>query len=138
MSKDKNDKYKRKFLVEGSSLTSCVDICKIKEDSFFYPGDYRPLNLSCLVVFNTYNNNTSSYVIKTSKCMYPERLHKPHKYIVSETKDGKWLCSCPRGKFRRVNGESQCDHVNTAKSDPEKYEVPVHVTGTLVEIADTI
>jgi len=36
-------------------------------------------------------------------------------YVVSETTGGKFLCSCPVGKYRRTDGGASCKHVTAIK-----------------------
>lgn len=82
---------------------------------------------------------TSPPCIRT--CDY-EQCDRPYEafdsFLVSEKKDGRWVCSCPKGIFRRVNGESICDHVYLVKKNPDKYEVPISVTVNKLKVLKSI
>ena len=111
-----SNKYKHKYLVYGN--TPKKGVCS-----------------KCFI-----SNNDSypcGYVIPVpERCIIPEEAFK--RYVVSETIDGHWVCSCPRGIFRRVNGDSTCKHVTKVKLDPKKYEVPLSVTVNKVLVADEL
>jgi len=108
--------YKRKFLVPGDTIKTCWDFRKQCRKQF--GSDYGHLNAPC------YKQHMSR---DESKCPFP--INKPTDYIVAETEDGHWQCSCPVWKFRR----EECHHIRKAKANPEKYEIAVDWTGKSVE-----
>jgi len=114
-------KYKRKFLVPGDTIKRCRDFRKkcIKKG---YRNTGRTADLPCAVKDPRFTNSTY-YRRDESRCPFP--INKPTDYIVSETLNGEWQCSCPVWKFRR----RQCHHIEKAKADPEKYEIAVGFTG---------
>lgn len=67
-----------------------------------------------------------------------ENCHTPDKlfaqYIVSETEDGRWECSCPAWKFRRM----ECHHIRKAKANPEKYRIAKEFTGRTTDVLSKI
>jgi len=119
---NRKDKYKRKFIVLGDTPKKEIcDECIITANYTYYA-----LAHPC--------SNTNQ--IEPNNCIKPDDAFK--KYLVSETIDGKWVCSCPRGKFHRVNGESICHHVDKAKQNPDKYEVTKSVTVNKMKIAEEL
>lgn len=110
---EKESRYKRKFQVPGNTIKDCWDFRKKCRKKY---GENKP----CLVAHN--------YRRDESKCPFP--IGKPNDYIVSEMKDGTWQCSCPAWKFRR----KQCDHIDKAKANPEKYEIAVEFTEKLTKV----
>lgn len=117
-------KYKRKFRVQGRSLIRCRDYRKECEKRF---GNKPP----CL-------SNVKSFIIRPyffrdeNLCPFP--INKPREYIVSETLEGKWECSCPAWKFRR----KQCHHIKEAKKNPKKYEISVEFTEKTSKVFEKI
>jgi len=114
----KKQMYKRKFRVPGNTIQDCHYLCKNK--IYEHP---KPCGIS-----------PYKYPMDYSKCLYPSKINQPVTYIVSETIDGRWVCSCPSSIFRKM----ECDHIKTAKLNPDKYNIPVYVTGTICEIADSL
>jgi len=96
--------YKRKFLVPGDTVKDCWAFRKQCRKE--HP-DLRPCQ----------TKGRYSYASDPSKCPYP--IGKPTEYIVAETEEGEWQCSCPHWKFRR----EECGHIRKAKANPEKYEI---------------
>jgi len=113
--------YKRKFLVPGETPQTERDFrkkyCKVLEEA------------PCAVFRYTFGGQKFLYALEESKCPYP--IGKPREYIVSETVDGEWQCSCKAwttGKPRR-----DCKHIIKAKANPDKYEIAVDWTGKSVD-----
>lgn len=113
--------YKRKFLVPGETVKTCHDFrkqcMKLREDS------KHPRALPC--------NPTQSWSWSRSeeKCPFP--INKPNDYIVSETTEGEWQCSCKAWTTHKPRID--CKHIIKAKADPKKYEVAVDWTGKTLE-----
>jgi len=104
--------YKRKFLVDGNTTIRCRDICKsYPEPCRKGKGMYMP------------------YEKRLPYCPHKDRVDKPRKYIVSETIEGEWQCSCPVWKFRR----RECHHIRQAQADPAKYQIAKEHTGRTIE-----
>lgn len=110
-------KYKRKFKVPGDTIRSCRSFQKKCRKEY-------PNRAPC--------NSVGSYRRDKSKCPYP--IGKPNEYIVSETINGEWQCSCPSWKFRR----RQCHHIAKAKANPEKYEIAVEFTERTTDVLSKI
>lgn len=104
----KKSRYKRKFLVPGNTIKRCRDFRDKCRKEY---GGKAP----CLL--------KHSYRRDESRCTFS--INKPNDYIVSERLDGTWACSCPAWKFRR----KECDHIKTARREPEKYEIAKEFTG---------
>ena len=112
--------YKRKFLVPGETVKTCWDFRKQCQKQF--GSTYGHLNAPCLT--------TGSYHRDEEKCPFP--INKPNDYIVSETVEGEWQCSCKAWTTHKPRRD--CKHIDKARANPEKYEVAVDWTGKTVEI----
>jgi len=106
--------YKRKFLVDGNTIKDCWDFRK-KCGKKYGSNDNRPCR------------KEDRWRKDESKCPYP--INQPTKYIVAETLDGEWQCSCPVWKFRR----QQCHHIRKAQMNPEKYQIAKEHTGKSIK-----
>ena len=120
-----SQKYKRKFLVPGNTIKRCWDFRKQctklakKNGSKYIP---------CRTRVSPPGSGYHSYRRDETKCPFP--INKPKNYIVSETIDGEWQCSCPHWKFRR----KECSHIRKAQADPEKYEIAKEFTGKTTDV----
>jgi len=105
-------KFKRKFLVSGDTIKKCWNFRKEcrKLSSFFLP---------C--------NPKSPYLRDESRCPFP--INEPVEYLVSETEEGEWQCSCPQWKFRR----QECKHIRKVRANPREYEVNSEWTSKTIE-----
>ena len=117
-----SQKYKRKFLVPGNTIKRCWDFRKKCSKKYSRTG--RTQDLPCSVK----SPNSDYYRRDESRCPFP--INKPKKYIVSETVDGEWQCSCPHWKFRR----KECSHIRKAKANPEEYEIAKEFTGKTTDV----
>jgi len=116
MKANSKTKYRRKFRVPGDTIKDCWDYRnKCYEE--------HPDRLPCEDDWGDTDE---------SRCPYP--IGKPNEYIVSETVNGEWQCSCPAWKFRRI----QCRHISKAKANPEKYEISKEFTERLTKIFDKV
>ena len=79
-------------------------------------------------------------VPSTSRNFYVRDEDKKIIYIVAETEDGKFQCSCPAWIFQRKklrNGE--CYHIQLVKHSPHEFEeVDPEITGSLLQIAKAL
>ena len=113
------DKYKRKFLVQGDTPNTrslfknyCQEDCQKS-----VPWIQRCRGIGGL--FPPYE-----------ECKHKDKLF--NEYIVSETVDGEWQCSCKAWTTHLPRKD--CKHVRKAKANPEKYEISKDFTGTSVDI----
>jgi len=121
-------KYKRKFKVPGNTLKRCSDF----EECHGLEEDTLPCRKKVPTAVKTYTGGYYYWVRDESRCPYP--INQPNYYIVSETIDGEWQCSCPAWKFRR----KQCHHIKKAQENPDKYEILVEFTGKRIETLSKI
>ena len=119
-----------KYLVKGNTLRTCKDICGSKA--------LLRSDMVCSTKHGYYHKNRYYYERNTSQCMFKEKLNTPKSYVVAETDNGKWVCNCKHGIFRKVNGNSNCDHVYEVRCNPEKYEIPVIATATAIAVAEEL
>ena len=118
--------YKRKFLVPGDTIKTCWDYRKQCDEKY---GTYYK---SGTAYFNKSKPCYSSSIPPfhdESNCPYP--INKPIEYIVSETEDGEWQCSCKAWTTHKPRQD--CKHIIKAKANPEKYEIAVDWTSKSVE-----
>jgi len=127
-------KYKRKFKVPGRTIRTCRDFREKCSEIYGY--DIGLGKLPCEVkvptAVKTYTGRFYIWVSKESHCPFP--INKPKDYIVSETVDGEWQCSCPVWKFKR----RECHHIREAKRNPKKYEIPLEFTERRIETLSRI
>ena len=116
-------KYKRKFLVQGDTIPTCWDY-RHKCEKVFRAWENRPC-----VLAKTINGRPWVYKADESRCPFP--INKPTEYIVSETEDGEWQCSCKAWTTHKPRID--CKHIVKAKADPKKYEVAVDWIGKTIE-----
>ena len=119
--------YKRKFLVEGDTILICSDFLKKcnKRHGIHWSDKPCTLKKPARRIYGA-GGRTHLYSRDESRC--PFRINKPRQYIVSETLEGEWQCSCPVWKFRR----KECHHIRKAKSNPEKYKIAKEHTGKTI------
>lgn len=112
--------YKRKFLVPGDTPKKNYfkDVCEKYCSKIPYSQRIRCRSWSQFYDFKD--------------CPHTDEIF--HKYIVSETVDGKWECSCPAWKFQR----KECHHIRKAKANPEKYEIAKEFTGRTTDVLSKI
>jgi len=110
--------YKQKFLVPGDTIRDCWYFRKKCQKQ--YPSGRPP----CRV--------TSDWRRDETKCPFP--VNKPDEYIVAETEDGYWECSCPAWKFRRI----ECHHIRKAKANQGKYRIAKEFTGRTTDVLSKI
>lgn len=117
--------YKRKFQVPGNTIKACWNFRKKCEKKFGY-------NKPCYVKQATTRVTSTGHkwITRKDESLCPFPVNKPNKYIVSETLDGEWQCSCPAWKFRR----KQCHHIRKAQQNPEKYEIAKEFTGKTTDV----
>jgi len=109
--------YKRKFLVPGDTIKTCWDFRKQCQKQF---GSSLPCR--------------KGYSRDESKCPFP--INKPNDYIVSETVEGEWQCSCKAWTAHMPRQD--CKHIDKARANPEKYEISVDFTEKLVKVTQKI
>ena len=114
--------YKRKFMVPGNTIKDCWSFRKKCRKKYARTGDNRDLPCSVQSPGSSYHRRDES------RCPFP--INKPNSYIVSETLDGEWQCSCPHWKFRR----QECSHIRKAQANPEEFEIAVEFTGKLIDV----
>ena len=121
------NRYRRKFRVASNSrVHECKKLCKK-----IHTG-YETILPPCM------EGQTLSYYGRRkdkSRCSHIDMLGKPIMYIVSQTVDGEWQCSCPRWKFKRI----ACTHIRSVSRNPSAYhEIDPEFTGKTTEILDKV
>ena len=121
--------YRRKFLVPGDTIPHCLDYLSKCEKEFGDKEESRPCYFKQPTTRKTFTHGYWIPSSDESKCPYP--INKPVEYIVSETKDGEWQCSCKAWTTHKPRID--CKHIVKAKADPKKYEVAVDWIGKAIE-----
>lgn len=111
--------YKRKFLVPGDTVRTCRDLCK------------DPHRAPCKEAKDFTGRIVYRWIADITRCIHPNEIDKPREYIVSETVEGEWQCSCKAWTTHKPRID--CKHIYKAKANPEKYEVDVNWTGKTLE-----
>jgi len=111
--------YKRKFLVEGETIQTCDIICpdKVDRPCYYY-----------IQKTDFYGRPYDELKQDINRCPVKWKLDKLNHYIVSETIDGKWECSCKGWIFKWRRLGKDCHHIELAKAHPEKYEIDKEMT----------
>jgi len=117
MSKTKQNRYKRKFMVPSETPRT----------RYIYDNYCSKDCVQAKMPYPNKCHGIGSYFAR-ERCVHKDKLYA--NYIVSETLDGEWQCSCPHWKFRR----QECSHIRKAQSDPKKYEIDVNFTGKLTDV----
>jgi hypothetical protein len=129
------NKYKRKFLVPGETPkgknwserdANCERLCGLAysfSQSRYSPNGTRK-NQLCL--HGGFWWQHPDY----SRCVHQDEVF--NQYLVSETEDGKWQCSCKAWTARMPR--TDCKHIIKAKVDPKKYEIDPDWTGKTTDL----
>jgi len=120
--------YKRKFLVEGNTILTCESFIKKCNKKYGLHWGAKPCTIKTPTTRKTRRTYARQFLYTRDETRCPFRINKPRQYIVSETLDGEWQCSCPVWKFRR----EECHHIRKAKSNPEKYKIAKEHTGKTI------
>jgi len=121
--------YKRKFLVPGDTIKTCWDYRGKCEKQFGTDEGKLPCSIQIPTVPKTYTGGHYIWSRDEKKCPFP--INKPSSYIVSETVDGEWQCSCKAWTTHKPRQD--CKHIIKAKANPKEYEIAVDWTSKSVE-----
>jgi len=111
--------YKRKFLVEGDSIKKDFYgkyCCKPCSQSAFNPKHRRCFGIGSLSR-------------PFQECIHREKIF--HEYIVSETIEGGWQCSCKAWTTHKPRQD--CKHILKVKANPKKYQIATDFTAKTIE-----
>ena len=115
-------KYKRKFLVPGNTVKKNFfeEYCK-GNCPRAHPSNAQGFHYRCRGFGGLYP--------PYRECVNKDKIF--NEYIVSETEDGEWQCSCKA--WTTSKPRKDCKHILKAQANPEKYEVDVGWTGKSLE-----